>query len=121
MLSSSQFLRLVFSVDVETVRCPFCVADNDFRRMMPLGGNRYACLSCWHVTALKNKVFQCQCVRCIRRRARVEPASQPSDWLMQEQEKLMRLRKQPGLSEFPDFARASKLARDCSKDPFHSR
>jgi hypothetical protein len=97
-------------MDAGTVRCPFCVADNDFRRMMPVGEERYACASCWHVTAPKNKGFQCQCARCIRLRARV-PVSEAPHSRAQEQENGARFSKRPLSAEIPDgVAHVSKLA-----------
>jgi hypothetical protein len=98
-------------MDAGTVRCPFCVADNDFRLMVPVGDDRYACESCWHVTAPKNKSFQCQCARCIRLRARMAPVFQPSHSRRQEHQNAARLSKQPASAEVPnDLARVSKLA-----------
>jgi len=86
-------------MDTGTVRCPFCVADKDFRRMTPVGENRYACPSCWHVTAPKNNDFQCQCVRCIQLRARIEPISQPPFWPTQGKANAAHLGKQPTSAE----------------------
>jgi hypothetical protein len=106
-----KFFQQEFSMDVGTVRCPFCVADNDFRRMMPVGEERYACASCWHVTAPKNKNFQCQCARCIRLRARIAPVSQPAHARWQEHQNAACLSKQPVSYEIPDgLAPVSKPA-----------
>jgi hypothetical protein len=95
-------------MDVETIRCPFCVPDDDFRHMTPVGNNRYACASCWHVTAPKNKDFQCQCVRCIRLRARLEPISRSPHCPMQVKENAARPSKQPAVTLYSfSFGRLS--------------
>ena len=108
--SSSQFLAQGVSMDSRTVRCPYCVADNDFRRMVMVGDNRHICQRCWHVTAPKNKDFQCQCGQCIRLRAHVEPVCPPSRWPMEGREKAMHPDKQPVAGKFPwEVARISKL------------
>lgn len=98
-------------MDAPIVRCPFCVAENDFRRMRLVEGGRYACVACWHVTEPKNKDFECQCVRCIGLRARVKPVSHPAHWPMREQQNAARPSKRPASGEIPDgLPGVSKLA-----------
>ena len=97
-------------MDERTVRCPFCVQDNDFRRMMPVGDNRFACASCWHVTAPKDNAFQCQCVRCIRLREGVY-RPQPPPCIKKGQKSVTRVLDRSVAPEMPaGLAGSSKLA-----------
>ena len=89
--------RQVFSMDAGTVRCPFCVADNDFRRMIPVSENRFACVSCCHVTAPKDEAFQCQCLRCIGLRELARFSFQQLGCSKKEQQNAQGVRKAPTL------------------------
>jgi len=98
-------------MDAGAMRCPFCVADNDFRRMIPMGDDRYACANCRHVIAPKEKGFQCQCERCIRLRARVAAVSPLPHFRKQEHKNTAAVSKQPVASDIPDgFAGVPKPA-----------
>jgi hypothetical protein len=73
-------------MDEITVRCPFCVVDNHFRRMLQMVDSKYSCNCCGHLVAPHNKDFQCHCGRCNSLRARVTAASQPQFWQKAEQD-----------------------------------
>jgi len=46
------------------VRCPYCVLDGEFRRMLRRSKECYICLSCGHRTSLGLSYVKCACPKC---------------------------------------------------------
>ncbi len=59
----------MFPADREqTVRCPYCVTENQFRPMRLLEQNRQICEGCGHTICLGDSAFLCPCPRCLEAR-----------------------------------------------------
>jgi phage FluMu protein Com len=48
----------------ETVRCPYCVQDSDFRPMSLRSDQSFVCPGCGHVSAPEDPYVRCTCPRC---------------------------------------------------------
>lgn len=49
-----------------TVRCPYCVAGIDFRRMIAYKGGRFVCRDCAHTVRPGVPEHKCACRTCLR-------------------------------------------------------
>jgi rubrerythrin len=49
----------------DPIRCPYCIQDDNFRRMKPQPkGQWFACEMCGHIVMRDNADFQCRCRKC---------------------------------------------------------
>ena len=48
----------------ETVRCPYCVLDSEFRPMFRKGKKSFVCVSCGHSSIPDEPYAKCPCSRC---------------------------------------------------------
>ncbi len=54
---------------VEAVdRCPYCVSDSEFLRMMALADGAFVCTLCGHMT-IPREDFKCHCSKCVEMRS----------------------------------------------------
>jgi hypothetical protein len=51
-----------------TIRCPYCVDDNNFRPMIEISDNRHICRECGHVVSPSESAFVCGCMKCLQLR-----------------------------------------------------
>jgi hypothetical protein len=57
---------------VETVRCPFCVQNNEFKPMVELTAGTsgtFYCTNCRHLIRTGEPAFDCLCVNCRKLKA----------------------------------------------------
>jgi hypothetical protein len=46
-------------------RCPYCVVDDNFHRMMVLPNGRSICEKCEHIVFPHDTAFRCPCPKCL--------------------------------------------------------
>jgi predicted RNA-binding Zn-ribbon protein involved in translation (DUF1610 family) len=46
-------------------RCPYCVVDDTFHRMMVLSNGRSICEKCGHIVFPHDTAFRCPCPKCL--------------------------------------------------------
>ena len=46
-------------------RCPYCVVDHQFHRMMVLTYGRLICEKCGHIAFPNDTTFRCPCAKCL--------------------------------------------------------
>ena len=49
----------------QVLRCPFCVADGQFKPMTAQAGDLYLCDGCGHLAQPSNPSFDCTCGKCM--------------------------------------------------------
>lgn len=52
----------------ELARCPYCVADGQFRDMRLLENGRQICENCGHIVFPEDRAFWCPCLKCVEAR-----------------------------------------------------
>jgi uncharacterized Zn finger protein len=53
------------SEDHKQIRCPYCVAEGQFRIMEARSSDDwFVCAACGHVTLPSNPAFECACEKC---------------------------------------------------------
>ncbi len=50
------------------VRCPYCVSDSEFLRMVALADGAFECVHCSHMT-IPSEDFKCLCSKCVEMRS----------------------------------------------------
>jgi hypothetical protein len=53
---------------ITVVQCPYCVSDDEFRRMIARVDGRFVCNKCGHSAVPKDKHFECSCRKCFQLR-----------------------------------------------------
>ena len=48
----------------EIIRCPYCVPDDHFRRMLPRPEGWFVCPQCGHTAIPEKQEFRCFCQKC---------------------------------------------------------
>jgi hypothetical protein len=62
--SAKQVCVVNIAVNMTVVRCPYCVAGDDFRPMTILSDGRLVCRQCGHLAIPSDKSFECVCRKC---------------------------------------------------------
>lgn len=58
-------MRVVnIAMNTTVVRCPYCVAGDEFKPMAALSGGRFVCRQCGHLAIATDKSFECACRKC---------------------------------------------------------
>jgi len=48
----------------DAVRCPYCISDSEFRRMVAHVDARHICNKCGHTTRPGDQEYECHCLNC---------------------------------------------------------
>jgi len=65
-IPSPKFVEIML---IDQPRCPYCVEDDEFKLLAPIGNERFCCDRCGHLWSPSEPKFVCECSHCVQLRA----------------------------------------------------